>query len=156
MCLDPVSRVNCRNSSASNWRPWSVVTLFGDPTLVIQLLNICLTTVSAAMSLIGIASGQRVSLSTIIKQYLRLFDDGRGPTMSTCICSERPVGVAKVPTGVVLWRVIFAFWQLIHMFVPSVCSPSVYLARRNALLPIWRMPLLPDKPIHVVSGMPGI
>jgi hypothetical protein len=54
-----------RNSCDSNWRPWSVVIVCGQPKRDIQLAMRARATVSAVMSGIGIASGQRVAQGTM-------------------------------------------------------------------------------------------
>jgi hypothetical protein len=50
---------------------------------VIHPDNRALATVSAVMYGRGIASGQRLKLSTAVRQYLNLSDFGSVPTMST-------------------------------------------------------------------------
>ena len=65
------------------------------------------------MSARGIASGQRVKRSIIVRQY-------RWPsqlvitTMSRCICANLPVGAANVPGGFITCLEIFAFWHSRH------------------------------------------
>jgi hypothetical protein len=71
-----------RNSCDSNWRPWSVVIVCGQPKRDIQPVMRARATVSAVMSGIGIASGQRVNRSTAVRQYAKPADVGRGPTRS--------------------------------------------------------------------------
>jgi hypothetical protein len=53
----------------SNWRPWSVVIVCGQPKRDIQPESGARDTVSAVMSGIGKASSQRVKRSTAVRQY---------------------------------------------------------------------------------------
>ena len=59
-----------RQASDLNWAPLSVVTLAGMPNRDTQVSrNVCIT-VSAVVSAMGVASGQRVVLSTKVSRYL--------------------------------------------------------------------------------------
>ena len=53
----------------SNWCPWSVVIVCGHPKRAIQPESRARDTVSAVMSWLGKASGQRVESSTAVRQY---------------------------------------------------------------------------------------
>jgi hypothetical protein len=53
----------------SNWRPWSVVMLCGRSKHDIQPESRARDTVSAVMSGMGMASGQRVKRFTAVRQY---------------------------------------------------------------------------------------
>ena len=55
--------MSCVQSVDSNWRPRSVDTVDGTPNRDTQTLMKALVTVSAVMSVSGIASGHRVNLS---------------------------------------------------------------------------------------------
>ena len=63
----PSSVVRELNSEDSNCRPLSVVIDAGSPNAEIHLSMNALATVSAVMSVIGTASGQRVYLSTHVR-----------------------------------------------------------------------------------------
>ena len=52
----------------SNWRPWSVETVDGTPDWEIHPLRKARATVCAVMSVIGIASGQRVKRSVQVSR----------------------------------------------------------------------------------------
>ena len=79
----------------------------GTPNLATQPATNALATVSAVMSAIGIASGQRVKRSTHVSKYVKPFEGGNGPTISRCIWSNRASGVAKMENGVTVCRCIF-------------------------------------------------
>ena len=61
--LDPSSCISCVQKADSNWDPRSVVTVEGTPNLEVHPLTKAYATVSAVMSVIGMASGQRVNRS---------------------------------------------------------------------------------------------
>ena len=92
------------NNSDWNCEPRSVVTVDGAPKVDTQRLIKARATVSAVISGIGIASGQRVNRSMHVRRYLLLLDTGRGPTMSRWMWSKRASGLAKVPIGAFVCR----------------------------------------------------
>ena len=82
MCFVPRSAVKAFHKCDSNWRPRSVVTVEGVPNRVIQVWRNACATVSAVLSSIGIASGQRVNRSMHVNMYTEPFERGNGPTRS--------------------------------------------------------------------------
>jgi hypothetical protein len=78
----PQSLARKCKSCDSNWRPWSVVMVCGQPKRNIQPVKRARTTVSAVMFGMGIDSGQRVKRSTAVRQYVDLADVGSGPIRS--------------------------------------------------------------------------
>ena len=86
--------------------PWSVVMVCGHPKRAIQPDSNACPTVSAVMSCIGMASGQRVKRSTAVRQYLNPADVGKGPTRSMWMCRNRAAGSVKSPKGVTVCLVI--------------------------------------------------
>ena len=70
----------------------SVVRVEGEPK---QPLTNASATVSAVMFVIGMASGQRVKLSTQVRRYVKPPEGGSGPTISMCTMSKRASGVAN-------------------------------------------------------------
>ncbi len=88
--------MSCDHSRDSNWRPLSVVTVEGTPNLeILPLMNSC-ATVSAVMSEMAKASGQRVKRSTQVSMYVQPLEGGRGPTRSMCTPSNLASGVSNV------------------------------------------------------------
>ena len=67
--VEPRSCISSRQRADSNWLPRSVVTVDGTPNLEIHPLTNALATMSAIIAEIGMASGQRVNLSTHVKRY---------------------------------------------------------------------------------------
>jgi hypothetical protein len=86
----------------SNWRPWSVVIVSGQPKRDIQLVKRARATVSAEMSGMGMASGHRVKRSIAVRQCVKPDDVGSGPTRSICMCRKRAVGGVNSPNGVIV------------------------------------------------------
>ena len=64
----PRSCINSRQSADSNWRPRSVVRVDGTPNLETHVLTNAFATTSAVMAEIGMASDQRVNLSTHVRR----------------------------------------------------------------------------------------
>ena len=95
----------------SNWRPWSVVIVCGHPKRAIQPDRRARDTVSAVMSGMGKAYGQRVKRSTPVRQYSNPAEEVRGPTMSMLTCRKRAGGRVNLPTGVMVWRKSLERWQ---------------------------------------------
>jgi hypothetical protein len=115
------------NRCNSKCRHWSVVMVRGHPKRAIHPYSRVRATVSAVMYVRGMASGQRVKRSNAVRQYLKLFDVGNGPTMSTCTCWKRDVIRAKFPSGVVVCLVTFDRWQDWHTRVQMghyLCMPG--------------------------------
>ena len=77
----------------SNWTPLSVVMTEGIPNHDIQPLRNARAAVSAVLSRGGMASGCRVKRST--HKYRQPWDNGKGPTKSTCTWLKRASGLAK-------------------------------------------------------------
>ena len=77
---------------------------------------------SVDASTIGIASGQRVDRSTIVKRYLKDCEGGRGPTMSTCMCPNRRLGWGKEPIPDSVCRCTFDLWHARHALVQFLAS----------------------------------
>ena len=72
------------HKSDTNWGPLSEVVKLGTPKRATQFWTYALATVRVSMSLIGIASGQRVKPSIMVSRYLWSWDSGSGPTRSIC------------------------------------------------------------------------
>lgn len=123
----PISFVMASNIADSNCAPLSVVISLGTPNHVIHVLKNAFVTVSAEMSVIGVAFGHLVVLSIIVKQYLSPLEFGNGPTMSMCTCRNLSSGTG-ICSGVLwlcLW--IFAFRHGKHVLAQlaiSFCIPT--------------------------------
>ena len=96
MRLIPSSCESRLNSFDSNCEPLSVVIKAGTPNSATHLLMKALATVSVSILGIGIASGQRVNLSMIVRIYLQSPDNGKGPTISMWMWLKRESNLAKV------------------------------------------------------------
>ena len=83
----------------------------GTPNRETQPLTKVCATVSAVLSAMGKASGQRVNLSTHVSKYVHPCEVGRGPTRFMCTWLKRASGVLKVPNGVTVWRCTLAHWH---------------------------------------------
>jgi hypothetical protein len=68
----PRSLSKAWKSCDSNCRPWSVVMVCGQPKRDIQPVRRACATVSAVISGMGMASGQRVKRSTAVRQCGRI------------------------------------------------------------------------------------
>lgn len=99
------------NKIEVNCDPLSTVMRSGVPKRVTQLARKARPTVSAVMSWRGVASGQRVHLSTQVKQYSNPRDGVRRPMMSTWTCENLSVGMVKCPKGAFVWRDTLQRWQ---------------------------------------------
>jgi len=97
-------------TSESNWLPWSVVMVCGQPKRYIQPESRACDTVSAVMGW-GKAADQHVKRSTAVRQYWNPADDGRGPTRSTWICRKREGGRGNLQNVVTVWREALRHWQ---------------------------------------------
>ena len=95
----------------SNWRPWLVMIVCGQPKRDIHPERRAHAAISAVMSGIGKASGQRVKSSTAVIQYWNPAEDSRGPTRSMWMCRKRAGGREKLPTGLVVWWETLERWQ---------------------------------------------
>ena len=82
MCLVPSNVISLLQRFDSNCRPRSVVMVEGTSKREIQVHRKAFATVSAVLSAIGIASGQRVNLSIQVRMYTEPLEGGRGPTRS--------------------------------------------------------------------------
>ena len=71
----------CHNAD-SNCAPLSVVITEGIPNREIQPIRNACATVSAVLSLTGMASGHLVNRSTHVSKYRQPCDEGRGPTVN--------------------------------------------------------------------------
>lgn len=101
-------------------------------------------TVSAVMSGIGMASGQRVNRSLQVSKYENPLDGGRGPTMSRWILSNRAPGVANFISGVTVCLCILVFWHwrqvLAHRRTSELIPGQTYLVVTSfcvARMPGW-------------------
>ena len=88
-------------SSDSKWRPLSVEMVEGVPKRAIQPEMKAQATVSAVISGIGMASGQRVKRSMQICVSSGVW---KGPTRSMWMWSKQMLGLAKVDRGVTVCR----------------------------------------------------
>ena len=82
-----------------NCRPRSVAMVEGTPKREMQPARKAWATDSAVMEVRGIASGQRVNLSTHVRRYVNPRDGGSGPTRSMWMTSKRASGFGKVEPG---------------------------------------------------------
>ena len=80
-----------------NWAPLSVVIVAGVPKRAIHPLKKASATVSARISTMGMASGQRVKRSMQVSKYLKPSAYGTGPTISMCTWSNLSVGSVNLP-----------------------------------------------------------
>ena len=94
--MHPNIRFKSRNNVEVNCGPRSVVMVAGTPKFEIHPSIKVFATFSEDVSLIGIASGHLVNLSTHVKRCVWPFDGGDGPTISTCMCLNRASGTANV------------------------------------------------------------
>ena len=78
------------------------------PTFFCQTLTKVFATVSALIFAIGKASGQRVYLSTQVRQYLFPSELGSEPTRSMCTCSNLADGGKKFAVGLITCLLTFA------------------------------------------------
>jgi hypothetical protein len=83
----------------------------GQPKRDIQPVSRARATVSAVMSGMGMASGQRVKRSTAVRQYVWPSDVGRGPTRSMWTWRNLAAGGVKSPSGVTVWRETLERWH---------------------------------------------
>ena len=95
----------------SNWAPLSVVIVAGVPNGAIYPLKKASATISALISISGMASGQRVKRSTQVSRYLKPSAYSRGPTISICMWSNLSVASSNLPKTGLLCRDILAVWQ---------------------------------------------
>ena len=95
-CLIPNCLLTASHNVDVKLVPLSEVMTSGKPNVEIQETK-ALMHESAVASLIGTASGHLDCLSIMVNRYLKLFEGGRGPTMSTCICPNLLEGSLKDP-----------------------------------------------------------
>ena len=76
--------VRLENSAGSNCAQRSVATVDGASNEEIQCVTKVRAMVSACISGMGIAVGQRVKRSITVNRYRKPLDGGNGPTMSIC------------------------------------------------------------------------
>ena len=79
--------------SEVNWVPRSEVTVAGTPNRATQLSMKAAVVVDAVISGSGAVSIHRVVRSIIVKRYRKPLTTGRGPTISTCTCVNRNLGI---------------------------------------------------------------
>ena len=120
-------------SCDSNWRPWSVMIVYGHPKRAIQPESRARDTVSAVMW-IGKASGQRVKRSTAVRQYLNPADEVRGPTGSMWMCRKRAGGRLKLRTGVMVWREMAEVRLTLSEDCVVPCTWVTYMSYAHELL----------------------
>lgn len=94
----------------------------GVPYFEIHVLKKVVIIVSAELSGIGVASGYLVVLSIIVRQYRNLFEGGRRPTISKCICENFSSGTG-ICSGIRL-LCICIFVGKLDMFLLSKQYPS--------------------------------
>ena len=98
------------------------------------------------MSCSGMASGQHVKRSTVVRRYLKLSDVVSGPKISMCTCWNREVDREKSPSGVVVCQDTFDRWQYWHARaqVRQSCTPGHTnrweMSFPVALVPRWSRP----------------
>ena len=98
-----ISEVNCA--------PLSDVIIAGTPKRGIQLKNSASVQSLVLVAERGIASNHLVDLSMIVNRCVKPLDDGRGPTISTCICEKRLEGTGICCISDLVCLCIFPFWQ---------------------------------------------
>ena len=76
--------------------------LEGTPNREIHPLMKALATVSAVISVRGIASGERENRSIHVRRYVNPLDSGSGLTMSMWMISNRVSGVGNDKSGAVV------------------------------------------------------
>ena len=95
----PNSVVRQRKCPDSSWHLQSALMVEGQPKFATHRSTKARATISAVISLIGIASGHRVKRSTHVKRYEYPFESGKGPTKSRWTWSKLASGVLKEPKG---------------------------------------------------------
>ena len=121
-----------------------MVTVDGVPNRETQVWTKARATVSAVLSMMGTASGQRVKRSTQVSRYVKPFEVGRGPTRSKCTLTKRESGMMKVAVGAVVWRWILERWHRRHVRAYFRTSELILgqtkwcvIRRCVALIPGW-------------------
>ena len=114
--LVPKGCDNLWNSSDSNWRPRSVVTLSGTPYLAV---------VYVIISGIGNASHHLENLSTHVNRYNCPSHQRSGQVMSMWECSNLSSGAGNLPTGACACRPTLAFWHFKLVFVHALMSALI-------------------------------
>ena len=94
----PHTRINCFHMADVNWLPLSDVIDSGTPNVETKPCAKASITDWVVMSRMGIARGQRESLSTAVKRCLKPLDSGN-VTRSTFQCWKRFGGTVNSPIG---------------------------------------------------------
>ena len=123
-CLIPSCLFTASHNADVKLVPLSEVMTSGRPNVEIQETK-ALMHDSAVASLIGTASGHLDCLSIIVNRYLKLFEGGSGPTMSTWMCPKRLDGSLKDPIPDSVCRCVFAVWQSVQVLAHSFTSRAM-------------------------------
>lgn len=101
-----------------------------------------LATVDASMFVKGTTSSQRVYLSTIVRQYVKVRDVGSGPTIPIWTCSKRAVGTGNCTVGGWMCRWILLLWHGMQALVHRFMSLSI-LGQTNRSFTSFCVALMP-------------
>ena len=121
----PSSALRSLNSLDSNCLPWSVMILSGTPKNCTQPLMNAFVQWSAVACSMGMAAGQRVNRSTMVRQYWYPWDGGYGPMMSMCRTWKRAFGGVGLIRGEIVWRWTFDRWHGMHSRTKVLMSLSM-------------------------------
>lgn len=120
----PINCIRDVKSRDSNWLPWSVVIVSGEPKRATQLSEKARQIVSASISRSEMASDHLEKRSMIVKQDRYPSEGGKGPTISMWICWKRFSGAMKLDGFSIVWRDILDAWQSrqdLHSRAISLC-----------------------------------
>ena len=134
MRFKPNNCIRSFHRHKSNWWTLSVEIVEGTPERLIQLLTKAWGTVSALISVIGMASDHHVNWSIQVSRCVNPLEGGSGPTMSMCSMSNCASGVAKVDNGVTVCRWILKYWHLMHVL--AHCQTSLLIPGQTYLVVI--------------------
>ena len=73
----------------------------------------------------GIAAGQRVNRSVIVKRFVKPLDGG-SVTMSTCMWEKRRLGTSNRPIGGTTFLRTLALWQFVHCLAQLATSAFMF------------------------------
>lgn len=105
--------------SDSNFYPWSIVIVAGQPNLDIQPWKEARQIYPAVISVKGTTSGHLLNRSIIVKQYAFPFDVSNRPIKSICIWENLATGKEKVPRSVFVCLYTFKRWQALQFLTHS-------------------------------------
>ena len=120
--LAPIMSKSCDQRSETNCHPLSDITSFGKSKHESQPERSALEQDSADVSTIGMASGQWVNLSIIVKMQLWPRDWGRGPTISSWMQSKQLFVSVNFWSGAMVWQWSLASWQAVQDLIQAVTS----------------------------------